>query len=253
MTLRIKDLAIRIGDRVLVQPTSWTIGPGECWAVLGPNGAGKSLLLHTLAALEVPRLGSVLLDDKPVHEWVRRDLALRIGVLLQDESADYWGSVRDYVALGRMPHRGWLAKSASEDDLRIVEAIDALRLTGLQSRRFRTLSGGERQRARIAQLIAQAPDLLLLDEPLNHLDLAQQILAMTLFSAHAADGGTVVCTLHDPTYALRHCSHALLMYDAGRLELGPVSKVVTRSAVEQLYGCRLDWPISGPDFGPFPR
>ncbi len=253
MTLEVRDLSIAIGERVLIQPSSWSMRPSECWAILGPNGAGKSLLLHALAGLDKPNAGEVMLDDKPAHAWPRRDLARRIGLLLQDESPDYWGSVQDYIGLGRLPHRGLLTNATAGTDHEVLAAIDALRLNALAPRRFRNLSGGERQRVRIAQLVAQSTDVLLLDEPLNHLDLAQQHLVMTLLSAHAARGGTVVCTLHDPTYALRHCSHALLMYDAGRLQLGPVTNVVTRSAVEQLYGCRLDWPGAGPDFGPLLR
>jgi iron complex transport system ATP-binding protein len=249
MTLELRDLALRVGERILAQPTSWTIRPGECWAILGPNGAGKTKLLHALAGLEKPHAGEVLLDSANIQTWRRRDLAQRIGLLLQDESPEYWGTVQDYVALARLPHRGWYASDAAENASHVSASVAALRLTELASRRFRTLSGGERQRARIAQLLAQTPEILLLDEPLNHLDLAQQMQAMNLLAAHAARGGTVICTLHDPAYALRYCSHALLMYDAGRLELGTVTQVVTRSAVEQLYGCRLDWPGLDAAFG----
>jgi iron complex transport system ATP-binding protein len=250
MTLDLCHLALRVGDRILAQPTSWTIGPKECWAILGANGAGKTMLLHALAGIAKPHAGEVLLDGSNVHTWQRRDLAQRIGLLLQDESPEYWGTVQDYVALARLPHRGWYGRDTADHDPHVAASLAALRLTDLASRRFRSLSGGERQRARIAQLLAQTPEILLLDEPLNHLDLAQQMLAMGLLAAHAARGGSVICTLHDPAYALRYCSHALLMYDAGRLELGPVTQVVTQSAVEQLYGCRLDWPGLDADFGP---
>ncbi|MSQ21436.1 MAG: ABC transporter ATP-binding protein [Betaproteobacteria bacterium] len=250
MTLDVHQLSLAVGARILVQPTSWTIGPKECWAILGPNGAGKTMLLHALAGIDLAHAGEVRLGGVNIQTWQRRDLAQRIGLLLQDESPEYWGTVQDYVALARLPHRGRYAKDAAENDPSVTASLAALRLTDLASRRFRTLSGGERQRARIAQLLAQTPEILLLDEPLNHLDLAQEIHVMTLLAAHTAHGGSVVCTLHDPVYALRYCSHALMMYDAGRLELGPVTQVVTRSAVEQLYGCRLDWPGLDADFGP---
>ena len=250
MTLELRELSLKVGDRILAQPTSWTIGPNECWAILGPNGAGKTMLLHALAGIGKHHAGEVLLAGSNIQTWARRDLARRIGLLLQDESPEYWGTVQDYVAHARLPHRGWYGNDAADNDREVIESLAALRLTDLASRRFRTLSGGERQRARIAQLLAQTPKFLLLDEPLNHLDLAQQMLAMSLLAKHAAQGGSVVCTLHEPVYALRYCSHALMMYDAGRLELGPVTQVVTQSAVEQLYGCRLDWPGLDADFGP---
>ena len=159
-------LRLAYPGRTLVEGLSIEFQPGEMWAVLGRNGSGKSTLLHTLAALRRPQAGQVMLDDATVGAMPRRALARRIGVLLQEESREFWGSVRDYVLLGRYPHArspfGWSA----EDERIAGYEIEALHLGAFGDRAFASLSGGERQRARAAALFAQRPAVFLLDEPL---------------------------------------------------------------------------------------
>jgi iron complex transport system ATP-binding protein len=238
--LRAEGLRLAYPGHTLVDGLSIKFESGEIWAVLGRNGSGKSTLLHALAALRPPESGNVMLQDEMIATVPRRALARRIGVLLQEESREFWGSVRDYVLLGRYPHArspfGW-----GVDDQRIADhEIEAMHLDGLGDRAFATLSGGERQRARAAALFAQRPVIYLLDEPLQHLDLAHQVAVLERLAGEARDrGAIIVMVLHDLLFATRYCSRFLLLFGEGRFSAGRAEQVLTADRLEDLYGFPL--------------
>ena len=238
--LRTEGLRLAYPGQILVDGLSIGFQPGQVWAVLGRNGSGKSTLLHALAALRPPDAGNVTLKDSMAGTVPRRALARHIGVLLQEESRDFWGSVRDYVLLGRYPHArspfGW-----STEDERIAEnEIEAMHLGGLGNRPFATLSGGERQRARAAALFAQRPAVYLLDEPLQHLDLPHQVAVLERLSLEACNAGAiVVMVLHDLLFAARYCNHFLLLFGDGRFSVGPADETLTADHLGELYGFPL--------------
>ena len=238
--LRAEGLRLAYPGRTLVEGLSIRFHPGEVWAVLGRNGSGKSTLLHALAALRIPQAGRVMLDDRAAADEPRRALARQVGVLQQDESREFWGSVRDYVLLGRYPHArspfGW-----STEDERIAQAeIEAMHLQGFGDRPFATLSGGERQRARAAALFTQRPAVYLLDEPLQHLDLAHQVAVLERLSHEARErGAIVVMVLHDLLFATRYCHRFLLLFGEGRHDMGSTEDVLTGDNLRDLYGFAL--------------
>jgi iron complex transport system ATP-binding protein len=238
--LRTEGLRLAYPGQMLVDALSIEFLPGQVWAVLGRNGGGKSTLLHALAGLRQPEAGNVMLQDAMVGTLSRRALARRIGVLLQEESREFWGSVRDYVLLGRYPHArspfGW-----STEDERIAEhEIEALHLGALGNRTFASLSGGERQRARAAALFAQRPAVYLLDEPLQHLDLPHQVAVLERLSNEARNrGAIVVLVLHDLLFAARYCSRFLLLFGDGRFSVGPADEALTADHLGELYGFPL--------------
>lgn len=238
--LRTDDLTLSYPGRKLVEGLSIGFQPGEIWAVLGRNGSGKSTLLHALAALRPSERGRVTLDGESTRSLSRRDLARQIGVLLQDESRDFWGCVRDYVLLGRYPHArnpfGW----GGEDERVAAREIDAWHLTGLAARTFASLSGGERQRVRAAALFAQQPAVYLLDEPLQHLDLPHQVAVLERLSLEARERrAIVVMVLHDLVFAARYCTRFLLLLGDGRFSAGPAHDALTADRLEELYGYPL--------------
>ena len=238
--LRAEGLKLSIGGRELISALELSLAPGQCWALLGRNGAGKTSLILALAGLRSPQLGTIALDGIPLGAHRRGDLARRVAVLPQDEDTGFWGSVLDYVMLGRYPHSKSAWGRDAEGAALAQATLAELDLADHSAQAYRTLSGGERQRSRIAQVLVQDAEILLLDEPLQHLDLRHQAQVMRLLSACAADGKTVLAALHEPGHAARHCGFSVLLYDAGRASLGRSSEMLTQANLEALYQCRLD-------------
>lgn len=233
-------ITLSVPGRVLCRDMTFSIEPGQLWAILGANGSGKTTLIHALGGLGPCERGTVLLNGETLASGDSRRRAREIGVLLQQEDAVFWGSVLEYVLLGRFPHaQSWLGWS-SEDEQAARAALAEVGLAEFALRRYTTLSGGERQRARIAQILAQAPRLFLLDEPLQHLDLRHQSAVLTLFRRLAREQGrAVMMVLHDTLWPGRFCTHALLIHDDGTVRAGAAPEVLDRGSLEQLYGCRL--------------
>jgi iron complex transport system ATP-binding protein len=245
MSLAAADLGLAYPGKQLFRAVNAQFQEGQCWAVMGPNGAGKSSLLHALAGLLSPTDGQIMLDDQPLAGLARRRVAGKIGLLPQVEEDAFSGTVREYVAHGRYPHLrggwGW----SDRDEGAVADALAAMELTGLAGRTLATLSGGERQRVRLALLLAQQPDIYLLDEPLMHLDLGHQATVMRHFQGLARSGRIVVMVLHEPLWAARYCDHALLLYDDGIAENGSTGDLLRKEALERLYRCPMRMVESG--------
>ena len=240
MSLTIQQLSLRTGTRTLLDSLDLNLEPGEVLGILGANGAGKSTLLTVLAGLAAPAHGRVMLDGQPLTSLPPLTRAQHIGLLPQGDEGGFFGSVADFVALGRYPFRETL--NPSFDKLRtngptdLVPHLATWELTDLAQRPLDTLSGGERQRARLAQLAVQAPRIALLDEPLTHLDPAHQARLLAWARGEADAGRTVVLTLHDPNWAAWHCDRLLFLFGDGRWQLGTPADLLTPDSLEALYG-----------------
>ena len=234
--LQAQGLRLQAGDRLLANDLSFDVQAGQLWAVLGPNGSGKTTLLHALAGLQPPAAGAIALGDRPLADWSAGDAACLRGLLPQTLNDAFSASVLDIVLIGRHPH---LARWAweDEDDRRIARAaLAAVDLQGFEDHDVLTLSGGERQRVGLAALLAQDPLLLLLDEPLAHLDLHHQIALLQHLQRLAREQGkAVVMAVHDLNLAQRFASHALVLC-ADRHVAGPVSAVMTPEVLGAAFG-----------------
>jgi iron complex transport system ATP-binding protein len=222
------QLTLRTGDRTLMESLDLALEPGEVLGILGANGAGKSTLLNVLAGLAAPAQGRVTLDGHALETLAPLTRAQRIGLLPQGDEGGFFGSVADFVALGRYPFGHGLGDLAPH--------LATWELTELARRPLATLSGGERQRARLAQLAVQAPCIALLDEPLTHLDPAHQARLLAWARREADAGHSVVLTLHDPNWAACHCDRLLFLYGDGRWQLGTPADLLTPDSLEALYG-----------------
>jgi len=245
--LRIDQLTITAGSRTLCRDLDLVVAPGELWAVLGCNGSGKTTLLHALAGLAPAAAGRVTVVGRPLAGYSRRELGRTLGILLQREDQEFWGTLADYVMLGRYPHARSLFGWSAADEEAMARALAAFDLEPLAAQPYGTLSGGERQRARLAQLWAQDPRLVLLDEPLQHLDLRHQLqtLELVLGAVHSANRAALV-VLHDLTFAGR-CDRVLMLYGDGRYAAGTAAELLQPGRLEGLYGCRVRAFGSGPD------
>ncbi|MFI5571902.1 ABC transporter ATP-binding protein [Streptomyces sp. NPDC051740] len=227
----------RLADRLVVDGVTLTLRPGETVGLLGPNGSGKSTLLRLMAGVLAPTAGVVTLDGRPLAEVGRRATARRIATVEQHAHTQTELTVRDVVALGRIPHRrAWSPPTAAD-----AEAVaEALRRTGLTDRAdqsWHTLSGGERQRAQIARALAQEPRELLLDEPTNHLDIQHQLDLLDLVASLPV---TTVIALHDLNLAAMYCDRLLVLHDGCTVAEGTPAEVLTPALIEQVYGVRAE-------------
>ena len=243
--LAVRGLGLTVGARTLVESLTLDIRTGEFWVVLGPNGAGKTTLLATLAGLLAPHAGTIELLGRALAEWRPVEAARVRGLLPQHVEALFGVSALSAALLGRHPHQGrtlWPSWDGA-DDVRIArDALAALDVADLAARDMASLSGGERQRVGLASLLAQDPRLWLLDEPLSHLDLHHQDLAMRLLRERAGAGRAVVASLHDLSMAARFATHALVFAGAARCAAGPAAEVLTEDVLGTAFGhrvCRL--------------
>lgn len=237
--LHTRDLIMNVPGRPDSYALNMNIEPGQTWGVLGPNGAGKTTLLHTLAGLLPARSGQVMLNETPLTELKRRDIARHLGLVFQERQDSFPATVIETALIGRHP---WLSAWESEqgEDLnRAQHALAALDVDHLSDRLLNTLSGGERQRVAIATLMTQNPDVWLLDEPTNHLDLHHQVRVMNILRGQAGAGKTVFMCLHDLNLAARWCSHVLLLYTNGDACWGSADSMLQPSALEKLYNQKL--------------
>ena len=239
--LQAQNLSLTVTGKPLCTDLSVTMRGGECWAILGQNGSGKTMLLHALSGLTKPEQGEVLLHGTPLKAFSRHAVAQQIGVLLQEEDSAPFGTVREYVSMGRFPH-GVGKGGQHAEDVKITDAaITRMALQELAQRQTRSLSGGERQRARIAMLLAQSPQVCCLDEPLLHLDVRYQIATMQCLRDLALNQQKIVLmVLHDPAWASRYCDHVILLYDEKNIVAGASRDLLNRPALEKLYQCSLD-------------
>jgi len=236
--LTVEDLSVSIGGKQVCRSLSFQLERTQCWGVLGANGVGKTTLLHTLAGLRAPEAGSIKVADRALAAWPRRQLARTIGLLPQDSLDPFPANVLETALIGRHPHlRAWQWES-ERDHAAARAAIKQVGLDGLEHRQVATLSGGERRRLALATLFTQQPELYLLDEPSNHLDLRHQIELISLLMQYAQQGG-VMMTLHDINLAARFCDHLLMLFGDGEALAGPANIMLQEENLSRLY----DHPI----------
>ncbi|MFG3157930.1 ABC transporter ATP-binding protein [Streptomyces sp. NPDC048219] len=227
----------RIGDKVVVDDVTLTLRPGETVGLLGPNGCGKTTLLRLLAGILAPTGGVVTLDGRPLTEAGRRATARRIATVEQHAQTGTELTVRDVVALGRIPHRRPWTPPTKADARAVAQALQRAGLTDRAGQSWHTLSGGERQRAQIARALAQDPRELLLDEPTNHLDIQHQLELMELIASLPV---TTVIALHDLNLAAMYCDRVLVLRDGRAVTEGTPAEVLTPALIEQVYGVHAE-------------
>ncbi len=228
--------SIRALDDVTV-----SIPTGSFTGLIGPNGCGKSTLLRLLAGIDRPAQGRVQLDGRDVATYSRREYARRVAVVPQETHPAFDYSVMDMVLMGRHPHLGAFELEGPGDCAEAVRALEATHAEHLADRPFNALSGGEKQRIVIASALAQAGDVLLLDEPTASLDLGAQLdVAGLLTRLHRARGATMVMATHDLNLAASLCDTLVLLRAGQVLVQGPTRDALTSATVRALYGVEAD-------------
>ena len=224
------------GSDIRVGPVDVRVAPGEMLAILGPNGSGKTTLLRLMSGLLRPDGGRLRVLEQDPARGSRRELARRLAVVGQQAELGFPYSVLEVVLMGRAPHLEGFHLENAQDLAAAESALEATGLVHLAGRRFDTLSSGERQRVVVARALAQAPEVLLLDEPAAHLDIRQQTSLYDLMAdLNRTRGLTVVSVLHDLNLASLYFGR-VAMLRAGRLAaLGAPEDVITYTSIREVF------------------
>ncbi|WP_066319741.1 ABC transporter ATP-binding protein [Bacillus sp. FJAT-29814] len=238
--IQVLSLSKFYGKKAVVEDVSVTIQPRKITSFIGPNGAGKSTLLSMVSRLLDADTGEVLMDKTDVRKMKSNDFAKRVSILKQSNYMNVRLTIRELVSFGRFPYsKGRL----TEEDERIVnQSLEYMHLTDMQDRYLDELSGGQRQRAFIAMVIAQDTEYILLDEPLNNLDMKHSVQIMKILRRLVDElGKTVVIVLHDINFASVYSDWIVAMKDGRVVKDGPKEEIIQSDALKEIYD--MDIPI----------
>lgn len=235
----ITKLTTHYGSRMILDEVSVTFPANQLTALIGPNGAGKSTLLKTIGRLLPPTQGQVSIDDLDVHSAPSAEVAKKVAVLSQENAIASRLTVADLVSFGRFPHSG--GRLGEKDFEQINAAMDRVDLTEFKDRYLDELSGGQRQRAFLGMVLAQDTPYILLDEPLNNLDIKHASGLMRHLSDLVATlDKTVVVVLHDINFAAAHADFVVAMRDGQVVKAGPPHEVIDSAILTDTF----DTPVT---------
>ena len=242
-------ISYRVEGRALVEGVDLTIAPGRLIGVLGPNGAGKSTLLRLAAGLIDPSEGEARLDDRPLNEWSRREVARRIAFVPQDTHVEFPFTAFEIALMGRNPRLGrfqWPDRADREAVRRAMERTETIEFS---ERPVTTLSGGERQRVFLARALASESSFIALDEPTANLDIQHVLQFLSLArDLTRREGRGILMAMHDLNVAQQYCDQVLLL-DRGRVAgVGAPGEVLTPDRIRQVFRVDVE-PLARGDGG----
>lgn len=232
MDLKCENVSVSIGEKNIVNDISFCSREGQFTTIVGPNGCGKSTLLKSIYRIQKMDRGVIYLNGKDMKEIKVKESAKSIAVVSQFNNINFDYTVKEIVTLGRTPHLK-MFENEKQIDFEIVE--DAIAKVGLQDKveqSYLSLSGGEKQRVILARAIAQQPTLLLLDEPLNHLDIKYQLEILKVVKGLKIN---VVAVLHDLQLASMFSDQIYFMKDGKIVANGIPEEVVTKENIKEVY------------------
>lgn len=232
--IEVRNVTKKYGDSAVVDAVSVKIERGKITSFIGPNGAGKTTLLGIISRLIKHETGEVLIEGKEINSWNSNDLAKKISILKQSNFLNVRLTIRDLVGFGRFPYSQGNLRA---EDLEFVEkAIDYLKLTEIQDKYLDELSGGQRQRAFIAMVVAQNTEYVLLDEPLNNLDMKHSSEMMkTLRNLVDELGKTVVLVLHDINFASVYSDFIIALKNGKLAAQGTISEMIREEVLSEIF------------------
>jgi len=237
--IEIESVTKAYGDVRVVDGVSLTIPAGGITSLIGANGAGKSTLLSIASRLLPADSGRVVVDGMDVARTPGPVLARRLAVLRQENSMTVRLTVRELVAFGRFPHSG--GRLTAEDRRRVDEALERFELGPFADRHLDQLSGGQRQRAYVAMVMCQGTDYVLLDEPLNNLDMRHAVQMMRMLRAMADElGRTVVLVVHDVNVAAAYSDRIVAMREGQLIASGPTPEMMTPEVLRKVFDVEVD-------------
>ncbi|WP_166239620.1 ATP-binding cassette domain-containing protein [Paenibacillus turpanensis] len=238
--VEVKGVSKSYGNKAVVDQVSVSIQKGKITSFIGPNGAGKSTLLSIVSRLISADSGEVRIEGREIKDWKSDELAKKISILKQANHINIRLTVRDLVGFGRFPYsQGRLTK---EDLKHVDEAIAYMELQDMQHKYLDQLSGGQRQRAFISMVIAQNTEYILLDEPLNNLDMKHSVQIMKVLRRMVTElGKTIVLVLHDINFASCYSDYIVALKDGKVVKEGSTDEIIATPVLKEIYD--MDIPI----------
>ena len=237
--VEVKKLFKRYNNKTVVEDVSLKIEKGKITSFIGPNGAGKSTVLSMISRLIAKDSGDVLIDGKDMNSFKSNELAKKIAILKQANHINIRLTIRELVAFGRFPYsQGKLTK---EDWIYVDEAIEYMELADMQDKFLDQLSGGQQQRAFIAMVIAQNTEYVLLDEPLNNLDMKHSVQIMKVLRRLTDElGKTVIIVIHDINFASCYSDYIVALKDGKVVHNGPTEQVINSNVLKEIYDMDIE-------------
>ena len=232
--IQLTDVTKSYDETRVLGPVTGEIPRGGITALVGPNGAGKSTLLTIIGRLLEPTGGSVSVAGMDVQETKSAELATKLSILRQENHITARLRVRELVAFGRYPHsKGRLTENCRAA---VADAMDFLNLGEFADRFLDQLSGGQRQRAYVAMVLAQDTDYILLDEPLNNLDMKHSVLMMQQLRRAADElGKTIVVVLHDLNFAAAYADRIIALRDGEVRHSGTIEEIMRDDVLTDVF------------------
>ncbi|KWW20766.1 iron ABC transporter ATP-binding protein [Peribacillus simplex] len=237
--VEVRNLFKKYHNKTVVEDVSLEIKKGKITSFIGPNGAGKSTVLSMISRLITRDSGEVLIDGKDMGTFTSKELAKKIAILKQANHINIRLTIRELVAFGRFPYsQGKLTK---EDWKYVDEAIEYMELADMQEKYLDQLSGGQQQRAFIAMVIAQNTEYVLLDEPLNNLDMKHSVQIMKVLRRLADElGKTVIIVIHDINFASCYSDYIVALKDGKVAHNGPTEQVINSDVLKEIYDMDIE-------------
>ena len=232
--VEVRNVSKQYGSKYVVENVSVKITKGKITSFIGPNGAGKSTLLSMISRLLTKDQGEIFLEGQEISQCKSNELAKKISILKQSNHITVRLTIRELVSFGRFPYsQGNLSK---EDWQYVDEAIRYLELEDIQHKYLDQLSGGQRQRAYIAMVVAQNTEYVLLDEPLNNLDMKHSVQIMKVLRRLVDEmGKTVVIVIHDINFASCYSDFIVALKDGKVVKEGPKEEIINSSILKDVY------------------
>ncbi|MFC0477656.1 ABC transporter ATP-binding protein [Robertmurraya beringensis] len=238
--IQVQALSKFYGKKKVVEDVTVSIQRGKITSFIGPNGAGKSTLLSMVSRLLDADTGEVLIDQSNIKKMKSNDFSKIVSILKQSNYMNVRLTIRELVAFGRFPYSK--GRLTAEDEKMVDQAIEYMALKDMEDRYLDELSGGQKQRAFIAMVIAQDTEYILLDEPLNNLDMKHSVQIMKILRRLVDDlGKTVVIVLHDINFASVYSDRIVALKDGKVVKDGPTNEIIQSKALKEIYD--MDIPI----------
>lgn len=237
--LEAKSIQFYYDKTHIIDNISMSLSRGEFLGIIGPNGAGKSTMLRLLCGILRPKQGEIQLFGKNLHEQSQRTIAQNIAFVPQETHFALNFSVEDVVLMGRYPYKRPFQPEDQKDHMAVEHAMNAANVEQFRNRPINSLSSGERQRVVIARALAQAPRILLLDEPTSHLDLHHQHTIMELLEKLNDEGISIVVVHHDLNLASLYCKNLILIHEGKIYAEGKPAELLNKRMLKEVYGTEV--------------